>query len=182
MKIRFTIPCCAVAFALASPCRAITVILDPLSSDTSVYGSWNQRHLGSSSGTWFLPGGMLLELGLGRQATTPGGGSGGDDWRWENISCQFTATRDAPGGYPSALFFNHADDAGDDAQSLVQAGSGDRNYTFSFAGTYFPPSDEWSGTFSAVVTKGAPVPEGGGTFLLLSAALAGIHCVRRMLA
>jgi hypothetical protein len=78
---------------------------------------------------------------------------------------------------------NQADDLADDSQSRTTQGLNGLLYTYSFGGTYFPDSDEWDGTFSAVVFQPPPenwaVPEGGGSLVLLCGAMAGIHALRR---
>lgn len=182
MKIRSYLPFCAAFFSLAGPCHAILITLDPLSTDTEVFGTWAQRRLGSSSGMWFLPGNMLLEMGLGREGRLPTSWGEIGDGRWATVSFRLTATGDPYGGGLYSLFHNQADNLGDDVQSSIKPGSDGRFYSYSFAGTYLPETDEWSGAFGVKVSRGNPVPDGGGTFLLLCGTLVGIHCLRWRLA
>jgi hypothetical protein len=183
MKIRSCIPYCGAILALSAPCHAILITLDPLDSDSDVSGTWFQRRLGASSGTWYLPGDFLLEMGLAREGRLPVGENDNiGDGRWENVSFRLTATADRAGGGPFALFYNHADTREDDFQSITTAGSEGRNYTYTFAGTYSPAVDEWSGSFSAKVSRASPVPDAGSTLLLLCGTMAGIHCIRARMA
>ena len=181
MKINSSIPLLIASFVpLVTPCQAVVINLDSLSNDTNVHGHWHQRRLGSDGGTWWLPGNILLELGLSREGRLPFSESVPiNAGRWDGVSCRLTATAAPFGGYPYASFSNNADNLTDDSQSLTMLRSNGYSYTFSFAGAYFPASDEWDGTFSAVVSQASPVPEGGGTLVLLCGALAGILTLRR---
>jgi hypothetical protein len=183
MKFRFHLPFCFFFFAMASPSHAILISLDPLSSETDIYGNWYQRRLGSDSGTWFLPGGILLEIGLSREGSHPDPDVANiGDGRWAQVSCQFTATGDSGAGYPNGLFFNDADNLGDDVQFQIKQGLSGSSYTFMFEGNYLPATDEWIGSFRTTIGTGSPVPEGGGTLALFCGVLAGIHCLRGRLA
>lgn len=174
MKINSCIPLLIASVGpLVTPCHAVVITLDPLSNDTNVYGHWHQRRLGSDDGTWWLPGNILLELGLSREGRLPiSEGDPIDGGRWDGVSCRLTATGAPFGGYPYASFYNDADKFTDDSQVLTTLRANGYSYKFSFAGTYFPASDEWDGTFSAVVSQARPVPEGGGTLALFCGALA----------
>ena len=180
MKIIACIPLLiASVVPFATPCHAVVITLDPLSNDTNVYGRWHQRRLGSDDGTWWLPGNMLLELGLSREGRLPVSENAPIDvGRWDGVSFRLTATGAPFEGHPYASFYNNADNLTDDFQSLTTLRSNGYSYTFSFAGNYFPTSDVWDGTFSAVVSQASRVPEGGGTLVLLCGALVGILNLR----
>ena len=98
--------------------------------------------------------------------------------RWAGVSGQLTRMSTSVGGRSDGLFFNDADNLGDDFQFLIKPGSDDMIHTFSFAGSYLPATDEWFGSYSSVVSPATSVPEGGGSLLLFCAALAGIHGLR----
>ncbi len=177
MKIRSCFSISLVFFAMEGSCQAVSIVLDPLSSETDVHGAWHQRRLGSDSGIWFLPGGVLLEIGLTREGNLPDPGDISDG-RWAGVSGQFTRISASVGGYSDGLFFNWADNLGDDSQFLVKFGSDNMVHTFSFEGVYFAATDEWSGSFRSTVSLGIHVPDGGSSLLLFGAAVAGIHGVR----
>lgn len=170
----------ATAALFAAPCQAIVISLNPLSNDSHVFGTWHQRQFGADDGMWYLPG-FVLELGVGREGAMPWYGSD-EPGRWDVVVCNFSVMG-GPWEANPGWIYNDADDLDDDSQSRTTQGYDGLSYTFTFDGTYFPDTDEWDGTFSAVTsqltTHRFEVPEGGGSLVLLCGAMAGVFMLKR---
>jgi hypothetical protein len=131
---------------------------------------------------WQLPGNIWLELNLSREGQVPLSESDPIGiGRWNQVLCQIACA-----GTPSvvdgcAVFRNDADNLWDDLQFRTNLASNGMCYEFSFTGRYSPATDEWNGTFRAMVPPAAApsVPEGGGTLTLLCGALSGLCALRR---